>query len=118
MPNITPHPEDGIGGWSKSDITFALQTGILPDGDVLGGAMAEVIEDATSHLTADDRSAIADYLLSLPPLDDAAPRPGRRRDPPPNERARASIRSRPSAGPARRQGGFARAISRDAAPAF
>ncbi len=67
VPNITPNPDNGIGGWSKSDITFALQTGILPDGDVLGGAMAEVIEDATSHLTADDRSAIAEYLLSLPP---------------------------------------------------
>jgi mono/diheme cytochrome c family protein len=68
VPNITPHPEDGIGGWSKSDITFALQTGILPDGDVLGGAMSEVVDDATSHLTAEDRDAIAEYLLSLPPL--------------------------------------------------
>jgi mono/diheme cytochrome c family protein len=73
VPNITPHPEDGIGGWSTTDIAFALQTGILPDGDVLGGAMAEVVEDATSHLTADDRAAIAEYLLSLPPLEDAAP---------------------------------------------
>jgi mono/diheme cytochrome c family protein len=69
VPNITPNPDNGIGGWSKTDITFALQTGILPDGDVLGGAMAEEIEDATSHLTADDRSAIAEYLLSLPPLE-------------------------------------------------
>ena len=67
VPNITPH-DDGIGGWSASDIAFALQTGILPDGDVLGGAMSEVIDDATSHLTADDRNAIAEYLLSLPPL--------------------------------------------------
>jgi len=67
VPNITSH-DDGIGGWSKSDIAFALQTGILPDGDVLGGAMSEVIDDATSHLSADDRNAIAEYLLSLPPL--------------------------------------------------
>jgi mono/diheme cytochrome c family protein len=67
VPNITPHA-DGIGDWSKSDIAFALQTGILPDGDVLGGAMSEVVDDDTSHLSADDRNAIADYLLSLPPL--------------------------------------------------
>ena len=67
VPNITPH-DDGIGGWSQSDVAFALQTGILPDGDVLGGAMSEVIDDATGHLTADDRNAIAEYLLSLPPL--------------------------------------------------
>ena len=70
VPNITPH-EDGLGGWSKSDIAFALQTGILPDGDVLGGAMSEVVDDATSHLTADDRNAIAEYLLSVPPLPSA-----------------------------------------------
>jgi mono/diheme cytochrome c family protein len=71
VPNITPHPEDGIGGWSTTDIAFALQTGILPDGDVLGGAMAEVVKDATSYLTAEDRTAIAEYLRSLPPLEDA-----------------------------------------------
>ncbi len=75
VPNVTPH-EDGIGGWSKGDVAFALQTGLLPDGDALGGAMAEVVDDATGHLTADDRNAIADYLLSLPPLPDApAPAP-------------------------------------------
>ena len=72
VPNITPNPDNGIGEWSQTDITFALQTGILPDGDVLGGAMAEVVEDATSHLTPDDRAAIAEYLLSLPPLEGAA----------------------------------------------
>ena len=72
MPNITPH-EDGIGGWSPTDVSFALQTGILPDGDVLGGAMSEVVRDSTGHLTAEDRAAIAEYVLSLEPLPDAAP---------------------------------------------
>ena len=67
VPNITPH-EDGIGGWSPSDVTFALQTGILPDGDALGGAMGEVIRDNTGKLSAEDRAAIAEYLLSLEPL--------------------------------------------------
>ncbi|MEM7021972.1 MAG: cytochrome c [Pseudomonadota bacterium] len=73
VPNITPHDDDGIGGWSTSDITFALQTGILPDGDVFGGAMSEVVRDNTSHLTPEDRAAIAEYLLSLDPLTDAQP---------------------------------------------
>jgi mono/diheme cytochrome c family protein len=71
VPNITPHPDDGIGSWSPSDVTFALQTGILPDGDVLGGAMSEVVRDSTGHLTPEDRAAIAEYLLSLEPLPDA-----------------------------------------------
>jgi mono/diheme cytochrome c family protein len=73
VPNITPQPEDGIGGWSASDVSFALQTGILPDGDVLGGAMSEVVRDSTGHLTPEDRAAIAEYVLSLEPLPDAAP---------------------------------------------
>ncbi len=72
VPNITPH-EDGIGGWSPTDVTFALQIGILPDGDALGGAMGEVVRDSTGHLTPEDRAAIAEYLLSLAPLPDAAP---------------------------------------------
>jgi mono/diheme cytochrome c family protein len=74
VPNITSH-EDGIGKWSNTDLTFALKTSILPDGDVLGGAMAEVVEDATSHWTDDDRAAVAEYLVTVPPLaDEPAPR--------------------------------------------
>ena len=60
--------EHGIGTWSKSDITFALKTSILPDGDVFGGAMAEVVEDATSHWTDQDREAVAEYLFTVAPL--------------------------------------------------
>jgi mono/diheme cytochrome c family protein len=70
VPNITPHEEDGIGRWSRSDLTFALKTSILPDGDVFGGAMAEVVEDATSHWTDQDREAVAEYLLTVEPLED------------------------------------------------
>lgn len=47
---------------------FALQTSILPDGDVFGGRMGEVVDNATSHLTPEDLAAIAEYLLALPPL--------------------------------------------------
>lgn len=67
VPNITPH-QDGIGGWSVTDLVFALQTGILPDGDVIGGAMGDVVDDSTSHLERADLEAIAEYLLSLQPL--------------------------------------------------
>jgi mono/diheme cytochrome c family protein len=74
VPNITPDPEGGIGRWSKTDLTFALKTSILPDGDVLGGAMAEVVEDATSHWTDQDRAALAEYLFTVEPLaDEPAP---------------------------------------------
>ncbi len=68
VPNITPHPESGIGKWRDSDLTYFLKTGFLPDGDFAGGAMTEVIEESSSHLSDEDRAAIAVYLRSLPPL--------------------------------------------------
>ena len=67
VPNITPH-EDGIGDWSATDIAFALESGLKPDYDSFGAGMGEVVDDSTSRLTAEDREAIAEYLLSLPPI--------------------------------------------------
>ncbi len=66
--NITTHRTAGIGDWSETDITFFLQTGFLPDGDVAGGAMDDVIRESSSRLSDEDRAAIAVYLKSLPPL--------------------------------------------------
>ncbi|HEX7061599.1 MAG TPA: cytochrome c [Woeseiaceae bacterium] len=67
VPNITADPEDGIGEWSTRDIEYFLESGMLPDGDFAGGAMADVIDEGTSHLTDADRHAIAVYLKSLTP---------------------------------------------------
>ena len=68
IPNITPDPQHGIGGWSDKDIAYYLETGSTPDGDFAGGAMSEVIRENTSKLTPGDREAIATYLKSLKPL--------------------------------------------------
>ena len=65
VPNITPNRDEGIGRWSASDIDYFLETGMLPDGDFSGGSMGAVIEDNTSHLSREDRRAIAAYLRSL-----------------------------------------------------
>ncbi len=66
VPNITPDKATGIGHWSQSDLADYLDTGMTPDGDFAGDLMADVIDDSTSHLTPDDRKAIATYILSLP----------------------------------------------------
>ncbi len=68
IPNITPDPTSGIGDWEAEDISWFLETGFLPDGDVTSGVMAEIIETSTSQLTANDREAIAIFLKSLLPI--------------------------------------------------
>ncbi|MEC9471558.1 MAG: cytochrome c [Pseudomonadota bacterium] len=50
-------------GWTVGSLSYALKTGIMPNGDVFGGSMAEVVRDGTTFLTEDDREAIATYLL-------------------------------------------------------
>ncbi len=49
--------------WKRADIVWALRTGNMPDGDVFGGSMAEVVRDETQFLTDADLNAIASYLL-------------------------------------------------------
>ena len=68
IPNITPDPESGIGTWNNEDITWFIETGFLPDGDVAGSTMSEVIEQSTSFLTRSDRNSIAIFLKSLAPV--------------------------------------------------
>ncbi len=69
VPNVTPHRETGIGRWSRSDIDFFLEIGMYPDGDFVGSTMGEVVDETTSQLTAEDRAAMTEYLLSLPPIE-------------------------------------------------
>jgi len=66
-PNITPD-KSGIGDWTPSMLGFYLETGMTPEGDFAGSLMADVIDQGTSKLTPEDRSAIATYILALPPL--------------------------------------------------
>ena len=68
VPNITLDRTDGIGGWSDDELIDYLQSGMTPDGDFAGGAMAEVIEEGTSELSAADLAAVVLYLRSVPAL--------------------------------------------------
>jgi mono/diheme cytochrome c family protein len=69
VPNLTPDNKTGLGNWSRDDLVYYLKTGADPDGDYAGGLMAEVIDEGLSHLTEADLQAIADYLRSLPPVE-------------------------------------------------
>jgi mono/diheme cytochrome c family protein len=74
VPNIT---QKGLGDWSAKDIDYFLETGSTPDGDSAGGSMARVIKNI-SQLGAPDRTAIADYVKSLPPVQ-GPPRPPKKK---------------------------------------
>jgi len=49
--------------WTVDAIAYALKTGITPSGDAFGGSMGEVVQQGTRFLTAEDRQAIATYLM-------------------------------------------------------
>jgi mono/diheme cytochrome c family protein len=70
VPNITPDRGSGIGKWDADDLEYFLESGQLPNGDYAGSLMTEVIDNATSKLTADDRRAMTAYLRSIRALPD------------------------------------------------
>jgi mono/diheme cytochrome c family protein len=66
VPNITPG-EEGLGGWSESDLVTFFKDGFTPDFDSPGGAMA-LVQQNMARLPAEDQAAIAAYLKAIPPL--------------------------------------------------
>jgi mono/diheme cytochrome c family protein len=64
VPAINPSRSQSFSEWSAEDIVFSLQTGMLPDGDFLGGSMGRVVENSTSGLRGSDLKAISEYLQS------------------------------------------------------
>jgi mono/diheme cytochrome c family protein len=69
IPNIT---QKDLDDYSEADIVEILTTGTTPNGDSVGGEMAEVVR-TTAQLSAEDRAAIATYIKSLPPVEGRKP---------------------------------------------
>ena len=70
-PNLTP-AETGLAAWSEEEIVTAVRTGVRPDGRVLAPIMPYRF---FASLTDEDASAIAQYLQSVPPAENAVPEP-------------------------------------------
>ena len=64
-PNITPDRETGLGYWSIEDISYALRTGMRPDGSTIRPPMPIA---NISRLTPEDATAVAVYLKSIRPI--------------------------------------------------
>lgn len=70
--NLTPDKKTGLGDWTAEQIIVALTTGIRPDGRRLAPVMPSMDFAA---LEPKDADAIAAYLKSLPPIENAVPGP-------------------------------------------
>jgi cytochrome c553 len=64
-PNITPHPEAGIGKWSEADFVKAMRTGVTPSGEKLKPFMPW---PKLQRMTDDDLHAIYAYLRTVPAI--------------------------------------------------
>jgi mono/diheme cytochrome c family protein len=65
VPNLTP---TRLRKWSDAELREILQTGLMPDGDVIAETMAEVVRNTTAKLSPADLAALIAYLRSLAPL--------------------------------------------------
>jgi hypothetical protein len=52
VPNITPHPQDGIGDWNEDHHRRADRKH-TPDFDLVGGAMSEIVRTPRAFATGD-----------------------------------------------------------------
>lgn len=75
-PALNAAHEAGVKDWRIEDVAALLQTGVAPQGSVLG-PMAEVVFRSTQYLSDADARAMAVYLQALPqqPPAERAPPP-------------------------------------------
>ena len=73
IPNVTPDKKTGIGRWTRSDLAEYFDSGMTPDGDFAGGAMADVVKRSLRPLTDRDRAALVAYLRALRPIERTVP---------------------------------------------
>jgi len=67
VPNITPTERTHVNQWSVEEIAEVLSSGLTPEGDTVGNGMDEVVAN-TGKLTEEDRTAIAVFVKSMPPV--------------------------------------------------
>ncbi|AZD63983.1 Cytochrome c, mono-and diheme variants [Pseudomonas chlororaphis] len=66
--NLRGDHKDGLGSWSEEQLVQFLKTGRSDRSGVFGG-MSDVVVHSMQYMSADDLTAIARYLKSLPAVD-------------------------------------------------
>jgi mono/diheme cytochrome c family protein len=64
--NLTSDPASGLGEWTDAQLRQFLSLGHADDHGLAAGPMAEVVENSTRYLTAEDVQAVVAYLRDLP----------------------------------------------------
>jgi mono/diheme cytochrome c family protein len=70
VPNITPDPKTGIGGWSTADFVTAMTRGVAPDGSHLYPSFPYT---SYQRMRTTDLIDLKAFLDSLPPVENAVP---------------------------------------------
>jgi len=68
-PNITPHPNAGIGDWKEADFVRAMREGVSPEGDNYFPAFPYT---SFTKMTDADLADLWAYLRTIPPSDKAS----------------------------------------------
>ncbi len=66
VPNISPHPRDGIGSWTLAQFVRAMRDGVSPDGRHYYPAFPYT---SYQRMTAADLRDLFAYLRTLPPVE-------------------------------------------------
>lgn len=66
VPNISPHPRDGIGSWSQADFIRAMREGLTPDGRHYYPSFPYT---SYQRMTPDDLADLFAYLKTLPQVE-------------------------------------------------
>lgn len=69
-PNVSPHPEDGIGGWSELDFVNAVMRGVAPDGSHYYPAFPYL---SYQRMTVEDVLDLKAFMDTLPEVAGRAP---------------------------------------------
>ena len=69
-PNISPHPTDGIGGWSVEDLANAMVEGVSPEGEHYYPAFPYA---SYARMELGDIADLHAFMQTLPPVEGRAP---------------------------------------------
>lgn len=69
-PNLTPDPDTGLGGWTRTDLDRALREGVAPDGSYYYPTFPY---PAYTGISDADVADIYSYLMSLAPVRQVTP---------------------------------------------